>query len=234
MDIGSSYEFLKGNGVYTRRSGLIGKGAKPAGAIYGPAKDDTAQDDIALSDIEKIKKVGFRQWAEDLNKEKLKELREKILDEMGLTEDDLAKMDAGSRASIEKLINDEIQKRLAAASVGADKKKNASAGDGASGFSQTAASLVAQAKAESTPVSGSGPGSGPGAATSTVFAGKTDQATKDGQMLTMLTVGQRMGVDIVSYDNLRQAQESAVGTAGKDKGGFADPASGRDKNADAA
>lgn len=99
-------------------------------ALFGssrPQKDDAQNDVLAApqkseagqkaSDaIKRIKEVGFQQWAEEENDRKLEELREKILKSMGLTEQDLQGMPADRRASIEKMVQDEIQKRLAATS----------------------------------------------------------------------------------------------------------------------
>ncbi|RED52332.1 hypothetical protein [Aestuariispira insulae] len=67
--------------------------------------------------IAKIKEVGFRTYVEELNKEKLEELREKILQSMGLSEEDLAGMSANQRAAIEKMISEEMQRQMAANSL---------------------------------------------------------------------------------------------------------------------
>lgn len=59
-----------------------------------------------------------------------KKLREDVLSDMGLSEDALAAMDPATRASVEKAIEDEIQKRLAEAMAGG---KNRLAHDGSEG-----------------------------------------------------------------------------------------------------
>ena len=64
-------------------------------------------------DMDAIKKKGFLKYIEDQREEKM---REKILKQRGLTEEDLAAMSPEQRAKIEQSINDEIQKRLAAES----------------------------------------------------------------------------------------------------------------------
>ncbi len=67
--------------------------------------------------LEEIREKGFRTYVDDLEKEKMEELRRKILASMGLTEEDLNKMSADQRAAIEKAISEEIQKRLAASNL---------------------------------------------------------------------------------------------------------------------
>ena len=67
--------------------------------------------------ISRIKEVGFRTYVEELEKEKLEELRKEILQAMGYSEADLEKMSAGQRAQIEKLVDEEIRRRLAANSL---------------------------------------------------------------------------------------------------------------------
>lgn len=57
---------------------------------------------------------GFRAYAENIRVEKLEELREKILQAMGLSEGDLENMPASQRDQIERMVALEIQKRLTA------------------------------------------------------------------------------------------------------------------------
>lgn len=64
--------------------------------------------------VKRVKEIGLRQWAEEENQRKIDEMREKILQSMGLTEADLQGMSADRRASIERMIQDEIQQKLAA------------------------------------------------------------------------------------------------------------------------
>jgi len=64
--------------------------------------------------LKEIHEKGFLAYAKDLNEAKLEELRKKILDKMGLSEDDLDKMSAQQRSAIEKMISEEIRERLAA------------------------------------------------------------------------------------------------------------------------
>lgn len=57
---------------------------------------------------------GFRAYADNIRVEKLEELREKILEAMGLTEDDLENMPASQRDQIERMVALEVQQRLTA------------------------------------------------------------------------------------------------------------------------
>jgi len=77
------------------------------------AKTETPHKD----DIDYIRKYGMRAYAEEVHKQKLEELREKILEAMGLTEEALSEMPADLRLTIEKMVSEEIQKRVAADSV---------------------------------------------------------------------------------------------------------------------
>jgi hypothetical protein len=58
--------------------------------------------------------VGFRAYTDNIRTEKLEELREKILEAMGLSEEDLENMPASQRDQIERMVALEIQKRLTA------------------------------------------------------------------------------------------------------------------------
>lgn len=66
---------------------------------------------------EKIVEVGFSQFVADLEEEKLKKLREKILVAMGLNEEMLAEMTPEQCGAIEKLIAAEIQRRIEGGAV---------------------------------------------------------------------------------------------------------------------
>lgn len=62
-------------------------------------------------DMDAIRKKGLLKYIEERRKEKM---REEILRQRGLTEEDLAAMPPELRTKIEQSIDDEIQKRLAA------------------------------------------------------------------------------------------------------------------------
>ena len=64
--------------------------------------------------LDEINELGFGAYAEEIHAKKMEELREKILAAMGLSEDELSNMPPDQRNRIEKMIAQEIQKRLAA------------------------------------------------------------------------------------------------------------------------
>lgn len=66
--------------------------------------------------IETIREQGFQAYAEEVREEKMQELREKILASMGFTEEDLEAMPPEQRKAIEKVVANEIIRRLMAQS----------------------------------------------------------------------------------------------------------------------
>lgn len=88
----------------------------------GIAEDIPPEDSLA-DDVNTLKKEGFTGFFKKIQEEKMKELREKILEEMGLTEEDLSKMPPGQRATIEKMIAKEISMRMSAESALEDDKE---------------------------------------------------------------------------------------------------------------
>jgi len=64
--------------------------------------------------IEEIREKGFRAFIEDMQAEKLTELREKILTRMGFSDEDLQGMSTERRAEIEQMVNREIMERMLA------------------------------------------------------------------------------------------------------------------------
>ena len=71
--------------------------------------------------LEELKKNGFTGFFKKIEEDKLEKIREKILKEMGLTEADLADLSPQRRAAIEKVISQEIQRRMAMGSMDKDK-----------------------------------------------------------------------------------------------------------------
>lgn len=69
------------------------------------------------ADIAAIREKGFSTFVKEMQQDKMKKLREEILRGMGLSEDDLSKMDPKRRAAAEQMIADKIRQRLAAQSV---------------------------------------------------------------------------------------------------------------------
>lgn len=78
---------------------------------------DSTDADAPKTNYEKIVEVGFSQFVADLEEEKLKKLREKILGAMGLSEEALAKMSPDQREVIEKMIAAEIKRRIEGGAV---------------------------------------------------------------------------------------------------------------------
>lgn len=64
--------------------------------------------------IDEIRDKGMQAYMKEIQDKKKEELREKILREMGLSEEALSKMDPKARGEIEKMIAQEIIKRLQA------------------------------------------------------------------------------------------------------------------------
>ncbi|NMM44770.1 hypothetical protein HH303_09795 [Rhodospirillaceae bacterium KN72] len=114
-----------GGGMSTA-AGFFGSGIRKdyQGAAATAQKSGTseASNTPAQEDVNRIKEIGFGKWVEELREKKLEEMRQEILAAMGLTEEDLGKMDPDARASIEEMIAQEIQERLAAGSVEVGKK----------------------------------------------------------------------------------------------------------------
>ena len=73
----------------------------------GGVKDPEAADD----------EKGFVGYFQKLREERMEELRRDILEGMGLTEEDLAKMSPRQRAAVEEAIARQIQERMAAEST---------------------------------------------------------------------------------------------------------------------
>lgn len=64
--------------------------------------------------LSEIQDKGFRTYTDELQAKKMEELREKILQAMGFSEEDLDNMPSSQREHIEKMVALEIQKRLSA------------------------------------------------------------------------------------------------------------------------
>lgn len=64
--------------------------------------------------IDEIREKGFQAFLKELEQKKMEDLRKKILGSMGLSEEDLQKMPAEQRAQIEKMVSQEIVKRMLA------------------------------------------------------------------------------------------------------------------------
>jgi len=93
---------------------LMGGATDPAAQA---AQRRAASEAAASETMAAIREKGFSAYVEDLEKEKLEKMREELLRTLGLTEEDLAEMDPEARNALEARISNEIQKRLAAASL---------------------------------------------------------------------------------------------------------------------
>ena len=66
--------------------------------------------------IEQVREKGFTQFVKEIEEKKKEEIREKILEAMGLTEEMLQELPAEQRQQIEELIAREIAERMATGS----------------------------------------------------------------------------------------------------------------------
>lgn len=86
----------------------------PKSQLNALSSDEPAWKQAFRATLDEIHEKGFRGYAEDLNKRKLEEMRKKILESMGLSEEALKKLSPEGQASIERMITEEIRKRLTA------------------------------------------------------------------------------------------------------------------------
>ncbi|MCD6073496.1 MAG: hypothetical protein K0Q70_379 [Rhodospirillales bacterium] len=129
-------------------------GPEPAADPNQPEWMTSFQDTLA-----EIHEKGFRTYAKEVNDEKLAELRKKILEQMGLSEEDLAKMSAEQRTMIEKMIAEEIRERLAAqAEMKAKGKDGTENGIDANGQGVSPVDEAAKTALEAKAPNGFGPG----------------------------------------------------------------------------
>ncbi|MCF8480446.1 MAG: hypothetical protein K9H25_08450 [Rhodospirillum sp.] len=69
------------------------------------------------ADITAIKEKGFSAYVKDLEEEKIKKMREEILQAMGLSDDALNEMSPEQRSAVEKTVSEEIQRRLNSSAI---------------------------------------------------------------------------------------------------------------------
>lgn len=81
------------------------------------SNQEAVPEEMHNDDMKYIQEYGMQAYVEELQKKKIEELREKILNSMGFTEESLSAMSAEQRSAIEEMISNEIQKRLAANSL---------------------------------------------------------------------------------------------------------------------
>lgn len=90
--------------------------AQAVAATQDTGKDASAGQgaDEEATLIERIREKGFSAFVQDLKEEKLEELRRKILESMGFSEEDLQNMSPEQRAQVEQIVANEIVKRMLA------------------------------------------------------------------------------------------------------------------------
>jgi len=101
------------------------------------ANQESKGETLNKDDIEFIREHGMRAYAEQMHIKKMEELREKILEAMGLTEEMLEEMPPEQRLTVEKLVAQEIKKRMAA-----DSMTNGGSGPETDGNRQAAAGSI--------------------------------------------------------------------------------------------
>lgn len=148
------------------------------GAMVGASKAHESKPKVdPESDLGRILEKGFRAWAEEEQEKKLEELRKKILEKMGLSEEDLSNMSPEQRAAIEDIVAAEIRKRLEA--LHAEKTEGTDALANTSGTPGTPAAPPAVGL-PAAPVAGNvgAAGLGIGAALLSVLSEARDQAAE--------------------------------------------------------
>jgi len=92
------------------------KSSPPTGRAEGAgaAGDDS---EAEPSVIDELREKGFMSYLKEVEARKKEELREKILQAMGLSEEDLAKMSPENRGQIEDMIAEEIRQRMMSQSI---------------------------------------------------------------------------------------------------------------------
>lgn len=106
-----------GSAVFELPPGPLSEPPATSAQNGADSREETAADDAPKTAFEKIVDVGFSQFVADLEEEKLKKLREKILNAMGLSEEMLAEMTHEQRSVIEKMIAEEIKRRIEGGAV---------------------------------------------------------------------------------------------------------------------
>ncbi|HEY9163975.1 MAG TPA: hypothetical protein VIN57_05125 [Magnetovibrio sp.] len=107
----TSSSAIESNGGQTHRE----TGHVPVDKADAEKRARLASSDAEKSDYERIVEHGFGKFMEDLEARKREKLREKILGEMGLNEEMLSKMSPEQRGEIEKVVAEEIRRRMEAA-----------------------------------------------------------------------------------------------------------------------
>lgn len=101
-----------------RTSGAQAVASRAFSEVLASQADDSGQDGRNIdTGVPEGRYTGFFKRIEE---EKIQALREKILREMGLTEESLSQMDPDRRARVEAMVAEEIQRRMALSSLDKD------------------------------------------------------------------------------------------------------------------
>ncbi|OKH86380.1 hypothetical protein [Thalassospira sp. TSL5-1] len=102
---------------------------------------DKSADNGHSAEVNKIRETGFMNYVKDIEEQKIKEMRERILQSMGLDEEKLAAMPADQRAAIEKSISERIQRQLDVASMNNSSDKDDEKKDGSKSLDHNMAQM---------------------------------------------------------------------------------------------
>ena len=105
------------SGAYGAGHASDAKGTRSSAHVQADARNNEAEPEREKTAFERISEVGFSKFVAQLEVEKLEKLREKILQSMGLSEEDLSNMSSEQRDAVEKLVAEEMKRRMAAASI---------------------------------------------------------------------------------------------------------------------
>lgn len=90
---------------------------KPSASAAQNTSQKVDEEDTKPSVVDEIREMGFSAYVKEIQIRKMEELREKILEAMGLSEEQLQEMPAEQRNQIEDMIAEEIRRRMMAAST---------------------------------------------------------------------------------------------------------------------
>ena len=116
-----------------------GQTTEPVGRKDGGADASDAGSEEPTA-IDEIREKGFLAYVEEVHARKMEELRAKILETMGLTEEELRALPAEQRQAIEDIIAEKIRRHMMtdSATNGGNGPFTVLTGDGASGFDSAA------------------------------------------------------------------------------------------------
>ncbi len=96
------------------------KSTEPASQAKSADVKSNAED-VEPTVIDEMREKGFQAYVAEIQARKMEELREKILEAMGLSEEQLEEMPAEQRGQIETMVAEEIRRRMMAqATMNAD------------------------------------------------------------------------------------------------------------------